>query len=386
MNVHNHTEVQKNSLIDVGKFGKIPKWDAKKLIQIISPVGTQKWNIYTKRKLSQVQSLKKSREIYSEPNKNMARFTSIHSPKELSEKQESSREVIWLTWIAHRNPYGQIDFYTEFHENHNATFTFVDNPKESYNLPQIALQFVDYLAQRIEQDPAREFIIFSVSMGEVWVREVYAILNQPQYQYILEKIKHNISVCGASEFENLSTLAKISSQLAISDIGKQFLWWYSKHVFNRTKNILDNKAFSPRWKKFDTILQEAYGRMKRLREQYTNLQKNTSAQKNIGKHLNDRHRQRWRTSLTKAHFDIFTLIKNTKVHSWLKTPPATILFSSDDMIYQKPEENAHNVARFYSHATEISLPDAGHVDVVFQSRKYLDAVKKTMGDIWPKEK
>lgn len=42
MNVHNHTEVQKNSLIDVGKFGKIPKWDAKKLIQIISPVGTQK--------------------------------------------------------------------------------------------------------------------------------------------------------------------------------------------------------------------------------------------------------------------------------------------------------------------------------------------------------
>lgn len=99
----------------------------------------------------------------------------------------------------------------------------MDNPKESYNLPQIALQFVDYLAQRIEQDPAREFIIFSVSMGEVWVREVYAILNQPQYQYILEKIKHNISVCGASEFENLSTLAKISSQLAISDIGKQFL-------------------------------------------------------------------------------------------------------------------------------------------------------------------
>ena len=65
------------------------------------------------------------------------------------------------------------------------------------------------------------------------------------------------------------------------------------------------------------------------------------------------------------------------------TPRATILYSSDDPTYHDPKRNAQYDALFYRDLLVVEeIKEGGHVDVVFQSEKYLEPIEWVLDTIW----
>ena len=140
--------------------------------------------------------------------------------------------------------------------------------------------------------------------------------------------------------------------------------------------IIADTFFAPVWQKFSKKLGNAW------KKRHGGTEENAQQ---MGAHLNRTHRKRGAKSLTPAHWDIFETIHNTEIGQeggQLKTPPATILWSENDPTYSNPEWNAHKDASFYKKAKLKPIWKANHVDVVFESDMYLDAILENMPAQW----
>ena len=202
----------------------IPTWNGLNNIQIISPVDNPTWEW-----------------LYGRTNNHLARITRQFPHiigSSIETRVEPKREVIWLTGIMHRNPFGMIDFANTFNQEYWATFTFFDNPKVTYDVDRIADQVIDYLAQLIARDSTKEFVLCGASAGEILARRVYEKLNTADYTHILKNIIYHFSVCGVSTFDNVATgqrlFLKTTQSSALQSIG----WWLARMMSNRVNDIL----------------------------------------------------------------------------------------------------------------------------------------------------
>lgn len=347
------------------RFPSISKWDGVNATQIISPVDNPE-RVWT----------------YGRTNNSLSRITKLH-PKDACESGiEWNREAIWLTGIMHRNPNAMIDFYDTLQKQYWAIFTFFDNPKASYDLNCSASQVVDYLKQMIASNPEKEFIIFWASAWEMLSRKVYEKLNNPELVYILSHIVHHFSVGGVSTYDELSLPQKWLIQGLETKKWKKWMREFSQSISVKINNtlgewvvtkVIGDTFFAPVGEKFSKKLWDAWE--SRHGTEKTN---NTT-----GEHLNRTHRKRGAMSLTEAHYDILKTIGAQKsIKQGLRTPSATILYSTNDPTYSNPESNARVDAWFYKDVSIKGLQKAGHVDVVFQSEKYLEPITATINTLW----
>lgn len=350
-------------------FPDIPKWDFTNTTQIISPVDNPE-----------------NTGIYGKTNNHLWRFTRLH-PKKLQESQEiPEKECIWLTGIDHRNPYAMIEMYDTIQKQYDATFTFFDNPKASYNRSLLANQVVHYMHQVLKEHPNKRFILFGASMWEWLAREIYRKINHPEHITLLDHIDHHFSVCWVSTRQNLWIPMQWALKLAGTGIGREYIARFSRYVAKNIGNILEkgfvNKIigdtlFSPTWGKFDEIMEKSWKK------------RHGTAPEGIGPHLTRSHRKRWALGYTKAHENILETIaglssddlKNAHTFS---TPPATILYSSNDPLFRNPEKNATESGNFYQHYTHEKIEKGNHVDIVYQHEKYLTPILKQMDILWNK--
>lgn len=352
-------------------FPKVPQWDGINNTQIISPVDNpeEAWT-------------------YGRTNNHLDRITRLFpraTEGSVEKREEPQREVIWLTGIVHRNPFWMIDFFNTFNSKYWATFTFFDNPKATYNLDRIADQVIDYLGQLVERDSAKEFVICGASAGEMLSRRVYEKLNTEKHKHILPHIKHHFSVCWISTYEELSGPQKIVLSIANSPMGPSFGKKLAKHLAQRINTTLDGWLTKIAW---DVFLAPVNHKNSEILQWIWGKRHHSTQFPQQGERLNKAHRERWAISLTEAHRDIFRTITDQKYIAQRpqNTPPATILYSSNDRwtkwTYADPQKNARVGASFYNRANIVQMYKWWHVDVVFQSEKYLEPMRAELDKIW----
>lgn len=353
-------------------FPEIPEWDGVVNSQVISPIDEP------------------NKETWK-TNNHLDKITRLFPRQKegsIEKRKEPQREVIWLGGIMHRGPHAMLDFSSTFNQKYNATFTYFDNPKATYELDRIADQVVDYLWQLVTRDASKEFVICGASAGEMLSRRVYEKLNTPENEHILSHIKHHFSVCGISTYDELSVPQKWLIKASETRIGRKLLEKLAREIPKKINAILGESAltkivwdtfFAPVGERFSGKLQSAWEKRHGKKEW----------QENIGKHLNEEHRERWAMSLTAAHMSggdggILGAI-HTQTAIWNrppKTPPATILYSTDDMTYSNPKRNAETESIFYQDVWIEPITKGGHVDVVFQSEKYLKPIEAQLRAMW----
>jgi hypothetical protein len=350
-------------------FPEIPEWDGISSVQIISPVDNPE-----------------NTGLYGKTNNHLDKVTRIfpRSKNESEEKlAEPHREVIWLGGIMHRGPFAMIDFYNTFNEKYKASFAYFDHPKATYELDHIADQVVDYLRQLVARDTDKEFVICGASAGEMLSRRVYEKLNTQENEHILPHIKHHFSVCGISTYDELSIPQKGLVKTAETAIWRKALEGFARRIPGKVNAILGESIptkiiwdtfFAPIGERFSSKLQRAWEERHGRNEW----------EENIGTHLNKSHRKRGALWLTRAHYGILQSIhEQTTIQDTPKnTPPTTILYSTDDMTYANPKRNAETEKWFYRDVWIEPVEKWGHVDVVFQSEKYLKAIERQLQAMW----
>lgn len=366
-----NTHDPENNIQDVS-FPEIPEWDGINNAQVISPVDNSE-----------------NTGLYGRTNNHLDKITRLFpswNEGSVERRIEPQREVIWFGGIMHRGPHAMLDFSNTFNQKYHATFTYFDNPKATYELDRIADQVVDYLRQLIARDEGKEFVICGVSAGEMLSRRVYEKLNTPENEHIIPRIKHHFSVCGISTYDELSIPQKWLIKWVEAGIWRTMIEKFAREIPGKINSILGesfmtkivwDSFFAPIGKKFSDKLQGAW----------ENKHGKIEWGENIGIHLNRKHRKRWSMSLTKAHYDILRAIHDQK-DIWnqpKQTPSTTLIYSTNDMTYSDPKRNAEKEKWFYPNASIESITNGGHVDVVFQSEKYLELMQKALEGVWTKK-
>lgn len=216
-------------------------------------------------------------------------------------------------------------------------------------------------------------------------RRVYEKLNTEQNKLIISRIKHHFSVCGVSTYDELSgPQRKLISSLE-SRIWKAVATWVAKLVQMRYFDILSwglirDNIFARMSEENSAKLRNAW------KVKHPEFVQDPD-QVDIGKHQVRLHQNRGRNSVkTESHFDIFHTIYEQRIITWwYTTPPSTILYSPNDPTYSKPQRNAEVNSTFYQWSRVREIHERGHVDVVFQSEKYLEPIEEILDEIWNNE-
>ena len=274
--------------------------------------------------------------------------------QDILKNQESNKIFIYLWSIIHRTRFatGNLpDIVNSFW----ATFTNVDWPKTKFNEEEVLQQIIDYIYKNND----KEFIICSLSFGEIIARKLFKKLDENKKK----QIKLYISISWVSTMDEINISKKVSflakdtttNNITISVLKKIYwcLWKIDRWaLWDKYRYFMSKGSVGFKWK---------------------------VDYKKIRRHL--RCASIW---INPWYVDRARLIlKQMNVE---KVPNAgiktKILFSQDDTIYKDPESNAKKLKTIYSDSELINLWKAWHWALVEQPEKYDKVIKWLISDVW----